>query len=46
MGIGNDYKNEHYSKFIVETELGLLEQFGNKVEKMAELNIDEEIKLN
>jgi len=46
MGIGNDCKKEHYSKFIVETELGLLEQFGNKVEKMAELNIDEEIKLN
>lgn len=46
MGMGNDCKKEHYSKFIVETELGLLEQFGNKVEKMAELNIDEEIKLN
>lgn len=46
MGIGNDCKKEHYSKFIVETELGLLEQFGNKIEKMAELNLDEEIALN
>ena len=46
MGIGNDAKKEHHSTFIVETELGLLEQFGNKVEKMAELNLDEEIKLN
>lgn len=46
MGIGNDCKNEHYSKFIVETEIGLLENFGNKVEKMAELGLDEEITLN
>ena len=46
MGIGNDTKREHYSKFIVETELGLLEQFGNKIEKMAELGLDEEIALN
>ena len=46
MGIGNDCKKEHYSKFIVETELGLLEQFGNKIEKMAELGLDEEIALN
>jgi hypothetical protein len=33
MGMGNDCKKEHYSKFIVETELGLLEQFGNKIDK-------------
>ena len=46
MGIGNDCNKEHYSKFIVETELGLLEQFGNKIEKMAELSLDEEIALN
>ena len=46
MGIGNDCNTEHYSKFVVETELGLLEQFGNKVEKMAELGLDEKISLN
>ena len=46
IGMGNDCKKEHYSKFIVETELGLLEQFGNKIEKLAELDLDEEIALN
>ena len=46
MGMGNDTKREHHSTFIVETELGLLEQFGNKIEKMAELGLDEEIALN
>lgn len=46
MYTGNDNKKPHYSTFIVETELGLLENFGNKIEKMAELDLDEEIALN
>lgn len=46
MGIGNDNKKPHHSTFIVETELGLLEIFGKKVEKMAELELNEEIALN
>ena len=45
MGIGNDCKKEHHSTFIIETELGLLEKFGNKIEKMTELGLDEEISL-
>ena len=45
MGSGWNTKQNHYSIFNIKTELGLLEKFGSRIEKLSELN-DEEISLN